>query len=87
MNSPLLAEWDELKSTLQQAAGNVLPFGSASHAAGIGILAFRIGATQSRSIKLCYDFIWSITSLDNDVKKSLTAWLYPFLDVDVHPMA
>jgi len=43
---------EKFRNTLQ-----VLPFGSASHAAGIGILAFRIGATQSRSIKSCYDFI------------------------------
>jgi len=43
---------EKFRNTLQ-----VLPFGSALHAAGIGILAFRIGATQSRSIKSCYDFI------------------------------
>jgi len=44
---------EKFRNTLQ-----VLPFGSASHAAGIGILAFRIGATQSCSIKSCYDFIF-----------------------------
>ena len=43
------------RNTLQ-----VLPFGSASHAAGIDILAFRGEATPSRPIKSSYDFItWS----------------------------
>ena len=48
-----------LKSTLQQD----LSTSSSRVAAGIGILAFRTGATTSRFIKSCYDFIHDDPSL------------------------